>query len=182
MLAKIKIRQSNIDKLVRRMVVLIDSREQENKHITEYLDNRKIPYEVRGLESGDYSVMLKADAELELPFDLSLENLVAVERKGSGGGLSEIAGNFTNGRTAFENEFIRAKEKGTMMFLVIEDGSWEDIEKGNYRSEMHPNSLYASLLSWERKYDIHIHFVTKAWTAVHIVKILASALKKILEE
>src|SRR5574344_863812 len=109
MQVNIKLKDASIDKLVKQMTIIVDSREQENKHILSFFDQKKIPYIVRKLNQGDYSAFLSANPELGLPFDISLEGVIAIERKGaSGSGLSEIAGNFTAGRQAFENEFIRA--------------------------------------------------------------------------
>lgn len=173
---------TSIDKLIKQMVILIDTREQENSHITGYFDKKKIPYVVRKLDFGDYSAMLKAAPDLGLPFDVSLEKSVAVERKGaSGNGLSEIAKNFTDGRQAFENEFIRASHSCENFYLVIENGSWKDIADHNYRSEMSPKALYNSLISWRHKYHFQIDFVQQANTAEHLIKLFGTTLKKLLE-
>ena len=182
MQVQIHLKDATIDKLVKQMVILIDTREQENKHITDYFDKKKIPYVVRKLEYGDYSAMLQAAPDLGLPFDVSLESTIAVERKGSGAsGLSEIAKNFTDGRQAFENEFIRATHSCQKFYLVIENGSWKDIADHNYRSEMSPKALYNSLISWRHKYGFQIDFVQQANTAEHLIKLFGTTLKKLLE-
>ena len=165
------------------MKIIVDSREQENKHILGFFDQKKIPYIIRKLNQGDYSAFLSANPELGLPFDISLENVVAIERKGaSGSGLSEIAGNFTTGRQAFENEFIRASKNCKNFYLLIENGSWDKIKRHEYRSEMQPKALYNSLLSWRKKYGFHIDFVEAENSGEHICKLLATTLKKLLEE
>lgn len=183
MQVNIKLKDASIDKLVKQMTIIVDSREQENKHILSFFDQKKIPYIVRKLEQGDYSAFLSANPELGLPFDISLENVVAIERKGaSGSGLSEIAGNFTAGRQAFENEFIRASKNCKNFCLLIENGSWDKIKRHEYRSEMQPKALYNSLLSWRKKYGFHIDFVEAENSGEHICKLLATTLKKLLEE
>ena len=172
-----------MDKPVKQMTIIVDSREQENKHILSFFEQKKIPYIVRKLSQGDYSAFLSANPELGLPFDISLENVVAIERKGaSGSGLSEIAGNFTTGRQAFENEFIRASKNCKNFCLLIENGSWDKIKRHEYRSEMQPKALYNSLLSWRKKYGFSIDFVESANSGEHICKLLATTLKKLLEE
>lgn len=183
MKAQIHITDTQIDKLIKQMVIIIDTREQENKHITDYFDKKKIPYVIRKLDYGDYSAMLNAAPELGLPFDVSLERAVAVERKGaSGSGLSEIAKNFTDGRQAFENEFIRASHLCDTFYLVIENGSWKDITDHKYRSDMSSKALYNSLISWRHKYGFHIDFVKSENTAEHLIKLFGTTLKKLLEE
>ena len=76
MQVNIKLKDASIDKLVKQMTIIVDSREQENKHITSFFDQKKIPYIVRKLNQGDYSAFLSANPELGLPFDISLENVV----------------------------------------------------------------------------------------------------------
>ena len=183
MKVQVHITDTQIDKLIKQMVILIDTREQENKHITDYFDKKKIPYVVRKLDYGDYSAMLTAAPELGLPFDVSLEHAVAVERKGaSGSGLTEIAKNLTDGRQAFENEFIRASHSCEHFYLVIENGSWKAISEHKYRSEMSPKALYNSLISWRHKYGFQIDFVSSESVAEHLIKLFGTTLKKMLEE
>lgn len=183
MKVNIKLKPTSIEKLVKQLTVCIDSREQENQHIINYLEKKKINYEVKKLEFGDYSCKLLKNEELGLPFDISLESIVSIERKGSGGnGLTEIAHNFTEGRTAFENEFIRAKENCENFYVIIENGSWEDIKAHNYRSELNENALYNSLISWRKKYNFHIDFIKSENVGEHILKVFATILKKMLEE
>lgn len=179
---KLKLKSSDIDKLVKQLCVIVDTREQNDK-VIKVLEKRKVPYVVRKLDFGDYSAELKACPELGLPYDISLENIVAIERKGSGGsGLTEIAHNFGEGRTAFENEFIRAKEAGVTMYLIIENGSYADILEHKYDSQFNEKALYNSLLSWRRKFGFHIDFVKSEYVGDHILKILGITLKKILEK
>lgn len=174
---------ASVEKLVKQVVVLIDTREQENNHIIQYLDKKGIAHQTRKLDQGDYSAILKANAELGLPFDVSLEKEIAIERKGSSGnGLTEIAGNFTTGRQAFENEFIRAAQNVKNFYLIVENGSWESINAHKYRSEMNPKALYNSLISWRRKYGFHIDFVQSDNVGEHIMKLISATLKKMLEE
>lgn len=183
MKVSLKLKDANIEKLIKQVVVLIDTREQENSHIKNFFDKKKIPYKIKALKFCDYSAELQACPELGLPFDVSLENVIAIERKGaSRNGLNEIAGNFTNGRTAFENEFIRARASGADIYLIIENGSFEDIRKHNYRSLMNEKALYNSLLSWRKKYDIHIDFINSDSVGEHIYKLIGTTLKKVLEE
>lgn len=131
---------------LRNMTVICDTRENVNGHITAYLDGRNIPRKSRKLDVGDYS--LEVDG-------VTFEDEIAVERKAS---LDEIAMNFTLDRERFEREFLRAKARGTKIFLLIENASWRRIMSHDYRSKLLPKSLIGSLLAWQARYGITVIF------------------------
>lgn len=131
---------------MKKLTIIIDSREQENQHLVNYFDSKKIPYKVRKIDTGDYSAMID---------DRTLEYQCVVEKKNS---LDEIVGNFTANRERFEREFLRAKANGIKVFLIIENASWDDVFLGNYRSKFPPKSLLASLLSWQVRFNVTIIF------------------------
>jgi len=179
MQASIKIKQCNIEKLIKRLVILVDTREQENSHIVTYFDNKGIKWRNKALDTFDYSCELLKDDELGLFFDITLEREIGIERKNS---LTELAGNFTSGRNAFEEKWQRAKETTKNLYLMIEGGSWKDIHEGNYRSQLSGKAFYNSLVSWRTKYGFDIDFVKKENSGEHILRLLQDKLKKILEE
>lgn len=143
-----------------KMEIICDTRENVNDHITSWLDKKNIPYITRKLNTGDYSAMLGG---------LTMEKDVLIERKHN---LDEICGNFTAERERFEREMIRAKAIGTKVFLVIENATWEDVFLGNYRSQLKPQSLAASLLSWQVKYNLTVLFCKPESTGKLIYSIL----------
>lgn len=144
---------SEIKKALSELTVIIDSREQVNMHLTSWLDSKGIKHTTRALETGDYSAMLDGE---------TFEDEVVIERKAN---IDEIAGNFTQGRERFEREMIRAKANGIKLFLIIENASWHDILLHNYHSQLKPQSLMASLLSWQVRYNITIMFCRPEETA-----------------
>lgn len=183
MKATVAISETNIKKLINQMVVLVDSRENENSHIIDYFTKHKIAYRVKAMECFDYSCEIKANSDLGLPFDISLENLIGIERKGSGGsGISELSGNFTTSRNQFEEKWEKAKATTENLYLLIENGSWDDIRQHKYKSEFGENAFYNSLISWRTKYGFHIDFVKTEDTGNHILRLLADKLKKVLSE
>ena len=131
---------------MKKLTIIVDSREQENQHIINYFDSKQIPYKVRKIDTGDYSAMID---------DRTLEYQCVVEKKNS---LDEIVGNFTANRERFEREFLRAKANGIKVFLVIENASWNDVFLGNYRSKFPPKSLLGSLLAWQVRFNVTIIF------------------------
>lgn len=131
------------------MIILIDTREKRNEHITKQFDKMKIPYVSQKLDFGDYSFELDGE---------SFENKIVIERKGS---LDEIASNFTVGRIRFRKEFERARSKNCIMHVVIENASWQKIIDGDYRSRFSPSAFQGSLTTWAYKYQYKLDFVPK---------------------
>lgn len=179
MQASIKIRQCNIDKLIRQLVVLVDTRENENQHIIDCFNKKGIAWRSKALDTFDYSCELLKNDELGLPYDITLEREIGIERKN---GLTELSSNFANGRNAFEEKWQRAKETTKNLYLVIEGGSWQDIKEQKYRTKINSKAFYNSLISWRTKYGFDIDFVKKENSGEHILRLLQDKLKKILEE
>lgn len=139
------------------MLILVDSREQPNKRFDERV--AQFPHWRRQkLDAGDYSAEVNVSGEwIQLP--------VAIERKMS---IDELCACFTHERKRFEREFLRAKEAGTKMYLLVEGADWEKIYKGEYRSRLIPKSLVASLLAWSIRYNITFLFC-KAGTSGRLI-------------
>jgi len=139
--------------LLKSIVVIVDSRENENSHIIKWFDEKKIQYITQKIESGDYSFYLPAAPELGIVRDLYFTDKISVERKAN---LVELSGNYTNDRLRIESEFIRHKGK---MILLVEDADYADIIRHNYRTEYKPESFLATLHSFSERYDIPFTFI-----------------------
>ena len=150
-----KYSDTELKEILKTLVVLIDTREQENIHITDYFDKRKIKYEEMKLEHGDYTFYIPKNEDLGIQRELYFNNIVTVERKGS---LEELSGNFCNGRSRIEEEFTRKKGK---MYLMVEGASYEDIVRHNYNTEYNPVSFIATLDTYEARYGIQTSFTSK---------------------
>lgn len=129
---------------LKRLEIIVDTREQKNTHITSFLSGKNVPCVSRKLDIGDYSCQLDG---------MTFERDFAVERKAS---LNELCGNFTTERVRFEDEFIRAKAFGTKVFLVVENASWQDIYSHNYSSKLNEKALLASLFAWQVRYNVTV--------------------------
>lgn len=152
------------------MVILVDSREQDTPRLRARLHQMGVPYERCKLDFGDYSV--KCDR-------LSLANSVTVERKMS---IDELCNCYCKDRGRFEREFERAKAAGAKIILMVEGATWEDIYGGKYRSKMKPQSLVASILAWQTRYDCQIFFCKPDTTGLLIKDTLQRELKERLEK
>ena len=164
---------------MKEIVVIFSNEEKENSHILQYFDKHNIKYARKNIKTCDYTAMIPANEELGLPFDITLESEILIERKAN---LDELSLNCCQKRTEFENEWIRAKETGADLYLVIESGSLSDIQKHNYRSQYNEKAYYNTILSMANKYNFKVDFVTKELMPIHILRLLQLKLKHILEE
>lgn len=161
--------------ILNNMVILVDTREQENKHILEFLNKKKIQYKSKKLDFGDYSFMLPAMPELGIIKPLFFDNEIVVERKGS---LTELSGNLTKDRERFEKELIRKQD--AKFYLMIENGSWEAIQNGKYGTEYRPVSFLATLNAYIARYSININFVTKDYAGTYIFALFNYHLREVI--
>ena len=157
--------ETDLTQELKNLTIIADTREQQ-KHIIDYFENKKVPVINRKLDVGDYSAQIG---------EMSLERDIAIERKHS---LDELCGNLTGDRDRFEREFIRAKANGTKVFLIVENGSYEDIYLENYRSQLPAKSLMGSLMSWQVRFNITIIFCAHQNTARIIHQILYYAARE----
>ena len=112
------------------MKILTDSREQLPFSFSKY----DAEIEIRGLPVGDYS----------LP---GFEDKIAIERKT----INDLVGCLKNKeRGRFERELAKAKHYE--MFAVVCEATWRDLIQGNYRSEMKPESVCQSVLTFQVRY------------------------------
>lgn len=173
MLDKYYYTDKELEALVKSQVILVDTREKNNSHLLETWDKQKIPHKKKALEQGDYSFMLPANEELNIPRDLYFDKEIIVERKGS---IEEISGNLTSGRDRFEKELALAPPTKV---LLIENGEYKDICTGNYKTEYNKKSFLASLHSFWLRYNVPIFFMPdKAYSAVFIKKYFEYYLKE----
>ena len=163
MLALHKYTDKEIKTLLSSIVILIDTREQQNSHIVQKLDENKIKYKSMKLDYGDYSFMLPSNPELGIVRDAYFDNQIVVERKGS---LEELSGNLSNDRNRFENELLRCKAH---MTLMIEGSSFQDIFFHSYKTKLSEKAFFSSLMSFKAKYGIDISFVDAhySWYYIH---------------
>lgn len=152
-----------MDRALKNITLIYDTREHETTALFKRLEDTGYKYRREGLKFGDYTAEYKIDGKV-----INLQNEIVIERKMS---LDEICTNFTRGRKRFEREFERAIEKGAKVHLIIENGSYEKIIDGEYRSKLNSNSLYSSLLAFCDRYNITIHFCTPKTTPSLMAKI-----------
>lgn len=153
MLERYKYTDSELKKILSSICLIVDRREQKCSHITDWFDKKKIKWVSRTLTNGDYSFFIPKNPELNIDRDLYFDKDIIVERKNS---VDELAGNFTKNRTRFEEEMATFPGK---KFLLIEGNTYDDIVKGNYRSEYAAKSYVATLHTFNHRYNLEIMFM-----------------------
>lgn len=144
-----------VDLLLKMMIVKIDTREQKNEHIVEFLDSRGIAWQSCKLDAGDYGAFIPATEGIT---DRPLHLNAVIERKNS---LDELAQTVKE-RNRFENELSRAKRRDTRFIIMVEDGSYSGMIRKQYRSEYAAKALTGSLMAFEARYNVSIQHVAKA--------------------
>lgn len=141
------------NQLLKSIVPIVDTREQQNTHITDWFDKKKIQWKSKALKQGDYSFYLPANPELNIDRDLYFDKEIIIERKNS---ADELAVNFSKHRTRFEEEMATFPGK---KYLLIENCTYGDIVSGNYRSEYAAKSYAATLHTFNHRYDLEIVYM-----------------------
>ena len=89
--------------------------------------------------------------------ELYFHKEIVIERKNS---LEELSGNLGKGRERFEKEFLKARNNGCSIHLMVENPQGlNDIMKHNYNTQLKPTSYMASLKSFEQRYDLKMQFI-----------------------
>lgn len=176
-----KFKDKELKTLLKNIVIVVDTREQKKNHITEYFDSKKKRYKVEKLDQGDYSAFIESNDEtkpLGVNRDWYFNNDIAIERKNS---IDELASSITD-RERFESEFLRLNKYNTKVILMIEDPKgYENILKGNYRSQYKPASYVATLESFIARYNLNLIFVDRNISGFKIYKTLYYHIREILK-
>ncbi len=143
-----------IKELLKQMIILVDSREQRNLHILDYFRRQGIAYETMKLDYGDYSCKIPEAAAGQ---NIFFHDSIVIERKNS---LEELSGNFAQYRDRFEMEFLKARNAGAKVYLMIEDPrGYTGICNHEYKTQLNPASYMASLKTWEHRFDTNVQFI-----------------------
>ena len=158
--------------------VIADTRERDTAGARERYKSFGVPVYRATLDYGDYCGLVQIDGAFLYDMTARIQPTVVVERKMS---LDELAMCFTRERPRFKREFERAKASGATIYLLVENGSWEAIQKHRYKSRFTPKAFQASLIAWIARYDLRLIFC-KADTSGSLIKeILYREIKERLE-
>lgn len=168
-----------IDDCLRSMHIIVDTREQPSIRAQRRYNSFECPYLRQKLDFGDYTYnfMLPSGKWL-YEENKPVFGDVVIERKAD---LNELSQCFCQSRKRFEEEFKRAAEHKSTVYLLVEDASWENLINGKYATRFNSKAYTASMLAWIARYNIKPIFC-KAETSGKLIKeILYRELKERLE-
>lgn len=164
-----------IEKILDSMIILRDTREQDTARARRRYKAFGIPCKKAVLDYGDYTYNAELPSGSIYNDSDRIRPLCAIERKMN---LDELAQCFTHDRKRFEAEMLRCQEHGARMYLLIEDGSWELLLLGKYRSRFQPSAFRGSLTAWMVRYDLQVIFCKEDTSPTLIREILYRDLKE----
>lgn len=145
---------------LKKVTILIDTREQKNKHITDTLSQLGIMFESRKLDFGDYSFIIEGR---------DFSRSCVVERKAK---IDELYGNFTTDRERIEKELDTISRNAVQCTLMLEGcKDWEHLkafeisasgaEKQGRKVRNIGATVYATLQSWRcgNRYSFDVEFI-----------------------
>ena len=160
-----KFTDKELKEILKHLVVVVDTREQANRHILDSFDKLKVKYIVAKNDFGDYSAMLPAGSFEGQTREIYFDRLIAIERKNS---IDEIAGNLKDD-VRLNTELAHLNKYGIKYYIFLEDPNFDDnIRKGNFRSQYNKISLYARLKTVEARYNTIIRPVSKEFIGSEI--------------
>ena len=200
-----KFKDSEIGRILRNLVVLVDTREQANDHIIQYFKEHKIAYKKQKLDYGDYSCMLPVGTFEGQTRDVYFTNDIVIERKFC---IDELAMNLKDKKTninevnqeiidllgkeylqkvlksdynRFKQELTSINKGGISFFIAIEDYLFDKhLENHAYRALYEPETLKARLRGLEREFDTVIRPVSKEYIGDLIYTTLKYGVRNIL--
>ena len=148
---------------LKEVVILHDTREQENVHIIQALNSLNIQHEARKMDFGDYSFMIGGR-------DFSLS--CVIERKAN---VDEFYGNIIGDRERIEKEFSTGSQIANQFILLLEQcGSMEELKAytiPDWKMKTQQRKIqnigeycYATIKSWQsgNRYAFRTLFVPDA--------------------
>jgi len=139
-------------------------KELKPAHVTAIIDTREqrplnlnpLQTITTSLDTGDYSVQ-------------GLEHIISVERKS----IDDLLMCVGQERERFDREMQRIL--AYPIRTVVVEGTLAQVEKGEYRSKVHPNAAVGSILSWQAKGIPFMWCDNPEIAGRHIAKFLFSA-------
>ena len=129
------------------MLIVVDSREQAPFSFAH--ERYEAQVQPGTLSVGDYSLV-------------GLEDKVAVERKS----LPDLVACLGRERERFERELLRGAALDA--FCVVCEGSWLELARGEYRSQLKPHAACQSVLAFTARYRVPFLFAGGRTAAEYI--------------
>lgn len=168
-----------IEECLESMIVLADTREQPSARSEQRLSSLGVPYRRQKLNYGDYTYSFTLPDGKELfASDVPVNGHAVIERKMN---LEELSQCFCQSRDRFTREFQRATDQGASIYLMVEDGNWEKLIHGRYKTKFNSKAYLASAVAWMARYKTQFIFCQHEISGQLIKEILYRELKERLE-
>lgn len=191
---RLKFTESELNKILKNLVIIIDSREQKAEPYKKWFDKNNIKFISKDeakkmrkeahyhLEQGDYSAMLPKGSIEGIDREIWFDKDIVIEKKGN---IKELAGNFSKDQGArIEKEFAHLKANGTKVYIFVEDNLMDKhIREGK---EQHiglwkKETLYARFKSFEAMYGTVLRPIGAEYMASEIYNTLYYHVRAILK-
>lgn len=134
-----KFNDKEMKKILDSMVVIVDTREQNNQHIIDFFNRKNIPYKSVKNDYGDYTAMIPKGTISQFTSDIYFDRDIAIERKNS---IDEIAGNLKDEAYRLKKELAHMNMYDIKYFFFVEDKDYHaNLRNGNFRSQYDPFTL-----------------------------------------
>lgn len=134
-----KYTDKEMKKILDSLVVIVDSREQNNQHILDFFNKKKISYKVIKNDFGDYTAMIPGGTIGQFTQDIYFDRDIAIERKNS---IDELAGNLKDDAARLKKELAHMNMNQIKYFFFVEDKDYHiNLRNGNFRSQYDPFTL-----------------------------------------
>lgn len=128
---RLKFTDTELKNVLKNLTILIDTREQANEHVIEFLEKKKIPYKVKKLDFGDYSCMLPANSYEGQQREIYFDRDIVIERKN---GIDEVAGNLKDD-TRILKELAHLNKYDIKYYVFVENNDINTSFKGLNKTE-----------------------------------------------
>lgn len=191
--------------ILKKLVMLVDTREQANIHIIEFFTKNKIAWQPLKLEYGDYSCYLPLGSFEGQQRDIYFTDDIVIERKFC---IDEIAMNFRDNITninqinqeiidllgkeylakvlktdynRFKSELAGINKYGIKFFIFIEDKKYdENIRLGNFRAKYEPKTLYKRVKALESEFNTMLRPTDESMMGSEIYNTLYYGVRNVL--
>lgn len=177
---KFNFTDAEVKKIMKELVIMIDTREQDCDRTIKYFERHGIKYVMSGLNHGDYSAKLPKGSIPGVDRDVYFTDDIVIEKKGN---IDELCGNLKDKASRLKSEFAHLNKNNTKYFVFIQDGLYfKHLYNEDYRSKYKTNSLRARIKSMCAEYKTQIVPIPVDYMSQEIYETLYYEVRNILKK
>lgn len=168
---KVNFDKKELEKIMKELIILIDTREKNFEGAIKYFENNNIKYELAGIRYGDYSAKLPKGIISGIDREIYFTDDIVIEKKGS---IDELCENLKDKAPRLSKEFAHLNMYGTRFYVFIDDENFFDnLYTGNYKSKYNSKALRGSLKEILVRYGTQIvpipekYFYAEVYSTIH---------------